>query len=71
MSLHPIIGPVEQRFIVVVDVLVTDKRTQKLRGLERSLCVCGHMVSVLVEISVDEIDGLVFGVVVCLALLRR
>ena len=37
--LHPVIGAVEQRRIVVVDVLVAHERAQQLARLERALGV--------------------------------
>ena len=69
-GLHPVVGSIEQRLIVVVDVFVVDKGTQQLVRFQRALGLCGHVMGVLVEIGVDEIDGLVLCIVVSLALFR-
>src|SRR5262245_31647368 len=67
--LHPVIGAIERRHVVVVDMLVVHERAQQLIGLERALGVRRNVVGIFVEVGVDHIDRLVLGVVVGLALL--
>ena len=52
-------------------MLVVDERAQQLVGLQRALGLGGDVMSVLVEVGVDPVDGFVLGIVVSLALFGR
>ena len=66
---HPVIGPAEQRRIVIIDMLVAHEGAQQLLRLERALGVRGNVVRIFVEIAVDQIDRRILGIVIGLALL--
>src|SRR5215471_11464657 len=69
--LHPVVGAVEQRHVVIVDMLVAHERPQQFLRLQGALGVGRDVVGVFVKVGVDQVDGLVLGVVIGLALLRR
>jgi hypothetical protein len=69
--LHPRVGAVEQRRVIIVDVLVAYERPQQFRRLQGALGVGGDVVGVFVKVGVDQVDRLVLGIVIGLALRRR
>src|SRR5262245_8018020 len=68
---HPVVSPVEESWVVIVDVLVSHKRAQELVRLQAALRGSSNVMRVFIEISVDEIDGCILGSVVSIALFRR
>src|SRR5215813_6406828 len=70
-SIHRTCLSALSRSHLVVDVLVAHERPQQFRGLQGALGVGGDVVGVFVEVGVDQVDRLVLGIVIRLALLRR
>src|ERR1700691_6038306 len=69
--LHPLVGALEQRGLVDIDMLVAHEGAQQLMGRERALGMGRDQMGIAVEIGVDAIDRLVLGGVIGVALLRR
>ena len=68
--LHPLVGAVEQRLVIIIDVLVVHERPQQFRRFQGALGLGRDVVGVFVEVAVNQVDRLVLGIVICLALLR-
>src|SRR5438477_8668969 len=67
--LHPVVSTVEQRRVVIVDVLVADEGAQQFARLQRSLRMRRDVMGIFVEVGIDAIDRLVSRVVISLPLL--
>src|SRR5690606_17440894 len=53
---HPAIGAIEQRDVIVVDMLVAYERLAELMRLQSALGVGRDVMGVFVEVGVDQID---------------
>jgi hypothetical protein len=61
---------VRGRLVIIIDVLVVHGRPQQFRRLQGALGVGPNVVGVFVEVAVDQVDRLVLGIVIGLALFR-